>query len=194
MKNKKRLLILSIALMIPASTITYASSSHFVKGEKTYSVTEKASFKAKDKADFEVELAKKGMTMEEYKAIVAEKFAKLAEAKGMTVIEYKQALADSKENAKTKMSKEDFKAQLAAKGMTMEEYKALVVEKFAELAKAKGMTVEELKAKMGEDKKTDYEAFKAKAESMGITVEKLKTKMIEAKKSKVILSNLVHLN
>jgi hypothetical protein len=78
--------------------------------------------------------------------------------------------------------------------MTMEEYKALVIEKFTKLAEAKDMTVEELKAKMGEDKKTDYEAFKAKAESMGITVEKLKTKMIEAKKSKVILSNLVHLN
>ena len=154
MKNKKRLLILSIALMIPASTITYASSSHVGKGQKTYSVTQKASLKSKDKADFEAKLAAKGMTLDEYKALAVEKFAAQAEAKGMTAPEYKQALADSKENTKTKMSKENFAAQLAAKGMTMKEYKALVVEKFAKQAEAKGMTVEELKAKMTENKKT----------------------------------------
>jgi hypothetical protein len=150
MKNKKRLLILSIALMIPASTITYASSSHAVSGEKTYSVTQEVA--KMPMKDFEAQLAAKGMTLEEYKAL-AEKFEKQAESKGMTVEEYKQALADSKENAKIKMSKEDFEAQLAAKGMTMEEYKDLVVEKFAKQAEAKGMTVEELKAKMMRTKK-----------------------------------------
>lgn len=99
MKNKKRLLILSIALMIPASTITYASSSHVGKGQKTYSVTQKASLKSKDKADFEAKLAAKGMTLDEYKALAVEKFAKQAEAKGMTVEELKAKMT---ENKKTK--------------------------------------------------------------------------------------------
>jgi hypothetical protein len=96
MKNIKRLVILSMALIISTSTAVYASSAPIGKANKTYSVTEKASFKAKDKADFEAQLAAKGMTMEEYKALVTEKFAKLAESKGMTMEDY-NALFEAKQ-------------------------------------------------------------------------------------------------
>ncbi|QSX06941.1 hypothetical protein JYG23_06000 [Sedimentibacter sp. zth1] len=87
------------------------------------------------------------------KAEYAQEFAAQAEEKGMTVEEYKQALADSKKDAKPKMTKEEFEAQLAAKGMTVEEYKALVSEKFAAQAEEKGMTVEEYKQALADSKK-----------------------------------------
>ena len=97
MKNIKRLLTLAMALMIPVSTVVYASSLNTVKEDKNYSIEQKASFKVKDKADFEAKLAEKGMTIEEYKALVEEKFTAKAESLGMTVEELKAKMIAKKE-------------------------------------------------------------------------------------------------
>ncbi len=64
----------------------------------------------------------KGLTVEEYDALLAEgkaaRFEKIAQAKGMTVEEYKELMASKK-----KWSYADLEELAKAKGMTVQEYK-----------------------------------------------------------------------
>jgi len=114
--------------------------------------------------EFEKKAAAMGMTIEEFKTHLRERYEAKAESMGMTVKGFKKYLIDQE-----KSEHEAFEKKAASNGMTVREYKIYLREGYEAKVESMGMTIEEFKIYLGEQKKEWYEAFKVEAEVMGMT-------------------------